>query len=70
VNSFAMASSATFKNRTLLAVIGDEVSKPTKVGYPKYFMFVLQDTITGLLLAGIGHINENQKKNFLVVDAS
>ncbi|KAF7339753.1 V-type proton ATPase subunit F [Mycena sanguinolenta] len=40
------------KNRTLLAVIGDE------------------DSITGLLLAGVGHINENQKKNFLVVDAS
>jgi len=28
-----------------------------------------EDSITGLLLAGIGHINENQKKNFLVVDA-
>ncbi|KAJ7630600.1 vacuolar ATP synthase [Roridomyces roridus] len=41
----------SFKNRNLLAVIGDE------------------DSITGLLLAGIGHINENQKKNFLVVDS-
>jgi V-type H+-transporting ATPase subunit F len=30
----------------------------------------LQDSITGLLLAGIGHINEHQKKNFLVVDSS
>ena len=30
----------------------------------------LQDSITGLLLAGIGHINEQQKKNFLVVDSS
>ena len=30
----------------------------------------LQDTITGLLLAGVGHINEHQKKNFLVVDPS
>lgn len=29
-----------------------------------------QDSITGLLLAGIGHINEQQKKNFLVVDSS
>ncbi|KAF7310611.1 V-type proton ATPase subunit F [Mycena chlorophos] len=42
---------STHKNRTLLAVIGDE------------------DSITGLLLAGVGHINENQKKNFLVVDS-
>ncbi|KAJ7817404.1 ATP synthase (F/14-kDa) subunit-domain-containing protein [Mycena leptocephala] len=45
-----MSTSISFKNRNLLAVIGDE------------------DSITGLLLAGIGHINENQK-NFLVVDA-
>lgn len=29
-----------------------------------------QDTITGLLLAGTGHINEKGKKNFLVVDSS
>jgi vacuolar-type H+-ATPase subunit F/Vma7 len=29
-----------------------------------------QDSITGLLLAGIGHVNETQKKNFLVVDSS
>ncbi|KAF8922269.1 vacuolar ATP synthase [Hymenopellis radicata] len=41
----------TFKDRNLLAVIGDE------------------DSITGLLLAGIGHINDKQKKNFLVVDS-
>ncbi|KAJ7596677.1 ATPase, V1 complex, subunit F [Mycena floridula] len=42
---------AAFKDRTLIAVIGDE------------------DSITGLLLAGVGHINEHQKKNFLVVDS-
>ena len=30
----------------------------------------MQDSITGLLLAGVGHINEQQKKNFLIVDAS
>ncbi|KAJ7275373.1 ATPase, V1 complex, subunit F [Mycena haematopus] len=47
----AESTNSSTKNRTLLAVIGDE------------------DSITGLLLAGIGHINENQKKNFLVVDA-
>jgi len=44
-------SGISFKDRNLLAVIGDE------------------DSITGLLLAGIGHINEHQKKNFLVVDS-
>ncbi|KAH8120601.1 vacuolar ATP synthase [Phellopilus nigrolimitatus] len=27
-----------------------------------------EDSITGLLLAGIGHVNEQQKKNFLVVN--
>jgi V-type H+-transporting ATPase subunit F len=45
-----MATTA-FKDRNLIAVIGDE------------------DSITGLLLAGIGHINEHQRKNFLVVDS-
>lgn len=39
------------KDRTLVAVIGDE------------------DTVTGLLLAGVGHIDGKQKSNFLVVDA-
>ncbi|KAG1757292.1 ATPase, V1 complex, subunit F [Suillus lakei] len=46
-----MASTTAFKDRNLIAVIGDE------------------DSITGLLLAGIGHINEHQRKNFLVVDS-
>jgi len=31
---------------------------------------VQKDSITGLLLAGVGHINEQQKKNFLIVDSS
>jgi len=39
----------SFKDRNLLAVIGDE------------------DSVTGLLLAGVGNV-EGQKKNFLVVD--
>ncbi|KAF8311236.1 vacuolar ATP synthase [Clavulina sp. PMI_390] len=39
------------KDRTLLAVIGDE------------------DSVTGVLLAGVGHVDERQKKNFLVVDS-
>ncbi|KAG1787865.1 ATPase, V1 complex, subunit F [Suillus plorans] len=47
-----MASTTAFKDRNLIAVIGDE------------------DSITGLLLAGVGHINEHQRKNFLVVDSS
>lgn len=29
-----------------------------------------EDSITGLLLAGIGNIDKDQKKNFLVVDNS
>ncbi|ORX55865.1 vacuolar ATP synthase [Piromyces finnis] len=28
-----------------------------------------EDTITGLLLAGIGHIDNKQKSNFLIVDS-
>ncbi|KAF5377516.1 hypothetical protein D9615_005135 [Tricholomella constricta] len=43
-------ATTSFKDRNLIAVIGDE------------------DSITGVLLAGVGHINEQQKKNFLVVD--
>ena len=30
----------------------------------------MQDSVTGLLLAGIGHVTQDQKKNFLIVDAS
>lgn len=32
--------------------------------------YMQQDSITGLLLAGVGHVNEQQKKNFLIVDSS
>ncbi|KAH0838528.1 ATP synthase (F/14-kDa) subunit-domain-containing protein [Lanmaoa asiatica] len=46
-----MAAHTSFKDRTLIAVIGDE------------------DSITGLLLAGVGHVNEHHK-NFLIVDSS
>ncbi|KAI5449929.1 H(+)-transporting V1 sector ATPase subunit F [Naganishia albida] len=46
-----MSSAQSAKDRTLIAVIGDE------------------DSITGLLLAGIGHVNQQSKKNFLTVDA-
>ncbi|OBZ90435.1 V-type proton ATPase subunit F [Choanephora cucurbitarum] len=43
------------KDRNFIAVIGDEAS--------------FKQNITGLLLAGIGHVNQQQKRNFLVVDA-
>ncbi|CAE6418343.1 unnamed protein product, partial [Rhizoctonia solani] len=46
-----MATSAPPKDRTLLAVIGDE------------------DSVTGLLLAGIGQVNDDQTKNFMIVDS-
>ncbi|KAK8106087.1 V-type proton ATPase subunit F [Apiospora kogelbergensis] len=47
-----MASTADYKDRQFLAVIGDE------------------DSVTGLLLAGIGHVTDppDSQKNFLVVD--
>ncbi|KAI0932567.1 H(+)-transporting V1 sector ATPase subunit F [Taiwanofungus camphoratus] len=44
-------ASTSFKERNLLAVIGDE------------------DSVTGLLLAGIGHIGQNHRRNFLIVDS-
>lgn len=31
---------------------------------------VVQDSITGVLLAGIGQVGTNGKKNFVIVDAS
>ena len=61
-----MASS--FKDRNLLAVIGDEVL--FFLTFLPLYTYKYQDSITGLLLAGVGHINEHQKKNFLVVDSS
>ncbi|KAJ5924019.1 hypothetical protein N7466_008206 [Penicillium verhagenii] len=47
------AGAASYKDRQLLAVIGDE------------------DSVTGLLLAGIGHVTDgpDSQRNFLVVDA-
>ncbi|EGR52069.1 uncharacterized protein TRIREDRAFT_55204 [Trichoderma reesei QM6a] len=53
-----MSSQADYKDREFLAVIGDEATPLT------------QDSVTGLLLAGIGHITTGAeaKKNFLVVD--
>ncbi|RHZ55071.1 H(+)-transporting V1 sector ATPase subunit F [Aspergillus thermomutatus] len=47
------ASAVSYKERQLLAVIGDE------------------DSVTGLLLAGIGHVTDgpDAQRNFLVVDS-
>ncbi|KAF2098566.1 V-type proton ATPase subunit F [Rhizodiscina lignyota] len=46
------APASEYKDRQLIAVIGDE------------------DSVTGLLLAGVGHVNPppDAQKNFLVVD--
>jgi len=62
-----MSTTQTFKDRNFLAVIGDEVDHYNPLGN---CVDLLQDSVTGLLLAGIGHINQDQKKNFLIVDAS
>ena len=58
-----MSAAQPFKDRNFLAVIGDEVCPLPKLADS-------QDSVTGLLLAGIGHITQDQKKNFLIVDAS
>ncbi|ORY08137.1 F subunit of V-type ATPase [Basidiobolus meristosporus CBS 931.73] len=61
-----------YKDRNFIAVIGDEVIilhqlRNCQVGLPTILYF--QDTVTGLLLAGVGHIDSRQKSNFLVVDS-
>ncbi len=58
---------ASHQNRNLLAVIGDEVCL---LSQPPYVCSITQDSVTGLLLAGIGNVGQNQTKNFLVVDSS
>jgi V-type H+-transporting ATPase subunit F len=65
-----MATSTPSKDRNLLAVIGDEVCHHLD----SLFFFVdisaSQDTITGLLLAGIGQVTQDQRKNFFIVEPS
>jgi len=63
ITAVRMSAAQPFKDRNFLAVIGDEVCP-----LPKFTDS--QDSVTGLLLAGIGHITQDQKKNFLIVDAS
>lgn len=50
-------------NEKLIAVIGDEVTD-------KYFGLSLQDTVTGMLLAGIGDKSEKNGPNYFVVKQS
>ncbi|KYK59548.1 ATPase, V1 complex, subunit F, eukaryotic [Drechmeria coniospora] len=81
-----MASQADFKDRQFLAVIGDEVSasaRPSETKPPRRpprhrprrqatdGESPAQDSVTGLLLAGIGHVTAgaDAQKNFLVVDS-
>ena len=68
-STYLPSMSSSFKDRNLIAVIGDEVRFLNNT-HSLYTTYKYQDSITGLLLAGIGHINEHQKKNFLVVDSS
>jgi V-type H+-transporting ATPase subunit F len=49
------------KDRILMAIIGDEVRINT---------IHTKDSVTGMLLAGIGHVDTKQHSNFLVVDGS
>ena len=63
ITAVRMSAAQPFKDRNFLAVIGDEVCPLPKLADS-------QDSVTGLLLAGIGHITQDQKKNFLIVDAS
>ncbi|KAM0484469.1 hypothetical protein ACHAPX_001894 [Trichoderma viride] len=77
-----MSSHADFKDRQFLAVIGDEASHPPRniphtqaptMGGDRIRSntgIYVQDSVTGLLLAGIGHITTGAEaqKNFLVVD--
>ena len=54
------AAPSSYKDRQFLAVIVDEVPSPLSAA-----------GVTGMLLAGIGHVTPapNSTKNFLVVDA-
>ncbi|GKT69972.1 LOW QUALITY PROTEIN: V-type proton ATPase subunit F [Colletotrichum tofieldiae] len=67
-----MASQADMKDRQFLAVIGDEVrASRTPRTQRMQPLTIEQDSVTGLLLAGIGHVSTgaDQEKNFLVVDS-
>ena len=65
-----MATSTPSKDRNLLAVIGDEVCHHLNSLLFFADIPVSQDTITGLLLAGIGQVTQDQRKNFFIVEPS
>lgn len=48
------ASQADYRDRQFLAVIGDEVRLPKLTWWLSLSLTVFQDSVTGLLLAGIG----------------
>lgn len=50
-------------NEKLIAVIGDEVRSICR-------LLLLQDTVTGLLLVGIGEISDKDGSNYYIVDKS
>ncbi|SPO05848.1 probable vacuolar ATP synthase subunit F [Cephalotrichum gorgonifer] len=67
-----MAGLADFKDREFIAVIGDEASPhPRRIPHRPSPISHRPDSVTGLLLAGIGHVTTSPKaqRNFLVVDA-
>ncbi|CAN6610068.1 V-type proton ATPase subunit F [Trichomonascus vanleenenianus] len=47
------------------------MSQSTREYDKRNFLAVIgdEDTVTGMLLAGIGHVSEDKSKNFMVVDA-
>lgn len=63
------------KDRQFLAVIGDEVCPVIPQRLQEHRCAAkanpAQDSVTGLLLAGVGHVTNppDSQKNFLVVDA-
>jgi hypothetical protein len=75
IRSRLLASARPHVDRTALQ--GPELScrhwrrgtQPAPIILP-LLMHCAQDSVTGLLLAGIGHITQDQKKNFLIVDSS
>jgi V-type H+-transporting ATPase subunit F len=60
---------SAYKDRQFLAVIGDEV-RTSGLDCSRIGLIFLKDSVTGLLLAGVGHVTEppDSQRNFLVVD--
>jgi hypothetical protein len=68
MSNASVRARAMFKDENaLVAMIADEVSVCRTFCCVTY---KLQDTITGFLLAGVGHKDKKRQENFLVVDNS